>query len=193
MVELERIAYENFAEYVRPRLFEGVVDHLNSLRRAGTSIVLVSSSPGLVIQPLAIYLGCTDTLTTPVLFERGRLVGIGSGPPCYGDGKRYWAEEWAGEPPDRHERRGCLRRQLERSQPARAGRAGGRRAPARTALAAGEGARMGHRSTPPACADTAALDAILRRRRGLACPIRPLLRHSEKIRTASSAAELSLE
>ena len=30
-----------------------------------------------------------------MLFERGRLVGIGSGPACYGDGKRYWAEEWA--------------------------------------------------------------------------------------------------
>jgi len=95
VVELERIAYENFAEFVRPRLYEGVVDHLYSLRRAGTSIVLVSSSPGLVIQPLAIYLGCTDTLTTPVLIERGRMVGIGAGPPCYGDGKRHWAEQWA--------------------------------------------------------------------------------------------------
>jgi phosphoserine phosphatase len=29
------------------------------------------------------------------LVERGRLVGMGSGPVCYGDGKRYWAEEWA--------------------------------------------------------------------------------------------------
>jgi HAD superfamily hydrolase (TIGR01490 family) len=95
VVELERIAYENFAEFVRPRLYEGVVEHLYDLRRGGTSIVLVSSSPGLVIQPLSIYLGCTDTLTTPVVIERGRMVGVGSGPPCYGDGKRYWAEQWA--------------------------------------------------------------------------------------------------
>jgi HAD superfamily hydrolase (TIGR01490 family) len=95
VVELERIAYENFAEFVKPRLYEGVVDHFNSLRRMGTSIVLVSSSPGLVIQPLAIYLGCTDTITTPVVIERGRMVGIGSGPACYGVGKLYWAEQWA--------------------------------------------------------------------------------------------------
>jgi HAD superfamily hydrolase (TIGR01490 family) len=94
VVELERIAYENFVEYVRPRLYEGVVEHMYSLRRAGTPIVLVSSSPGLVIEPLSIYLGCTDTLTTPVLVERGRLVGIGAGPACYGEGKRYWVEEW---------------------------------------------------------------------------------------------------
>ena len=46
MVELERIAYENFVEHVRPRLYEGVVEHFNGLRRAGTPMVLVSSSPG---------------------------------------------------------------------------------------------------------------------------------------------------
>jgi HAD superfamily hydrolase (TIGR01490 family) len=95
VIELERIAYENFAEFVRPRLYEGVVDHMNSLRRGGTAIVLVSSSPRLVIEPLSIYLGCSDVLTTPVLIERGRLVGMGSGPPCYGEGKLYWAQEWA--------------------------------------------------------------------------------------------------
>jgi HAD superfamily hydrolase (TIGR01490 family) len=95
IVELERIAYENFVEHVRPRLYEGVVEHMYELRRTGTAIVLVSSSPGLVIEPLSIYLGCTDTLTTPVLIERGRLAGIGSGPPCYGEGKLFWAEDWA--------------------------------------------------------------------------------------------------
>src|SRR5262249_11181212 len=95
IIELHRIAYENFVEFVRPRLYEGVVDHLNGLRREGTPIVLVTSSPGLVIEPLGIYLGCTATLTTPVLIERGRLVGVGSGPPCYGEGKLHWANEWA--------------------------------------------------------------------------------------------------
>src|SRR5215468_8011447 len=53
IVELERIAYENFAEYVRPRLYEGVVEHFSTLRRAGTLIVLASSSPRLVIEPLS--------------------------------------------------------------------------------------------------------------------------------------------
>lgn len=97
VVDLERIAYDNFAEFVKPRLYEGVVAHFNGLRREGTKLVLVSSSPGLVIEPLAVYLGCSSTLTTPVLIRQGRLVGIGSGPACYGDGKRYYAEEWAAE------------------------------------------------------------------------------------------------
>ena len=96
-VELERIAYDNFVEFVRPRLYEGVVEHFTALRQAGTAIVLVSSSPGIVIEPLSLFLGCTDKLTTPVTIVRGRLVGIGDGPPCYGEGKLYWAERWAAE------------------------------------------------------------------------------------------------
>jgi HAD superfamily hydrolase (TIGR01490 family) len=97
LVELERIAYENFADHVKPRLYHGVEAHFGSLRRMGTPIILVSSSPGLVIEPLSLYLGCTATLTTPVVIERNRLVGIGSGPACYGEGKLYWAERWASE------------------------------------------------------------------------------------------------
>ncbi len=97
VVELERIAYDNFVEFVKPRLYEGVVEHVTALRKSGTALVLVSSSPGLVIEPLSLYLGCTATLTTPVLIQRGRLVGIGSGPACYGEGKTFYAEQWAAE------------------------------------------------------------------------------------------------
>lgn len=97
VVELERIAYDNFVEFVKPRLYEGVVDHFNGLRASGTRLVLVSSSPGLVIEPLALYLGCESTLTTPVVHRQGRLVGIGSGPACYGEGKLHYANAWAAE------------------------------------------------------------------------------------------------
>ncbi len=97
LVELERIAYENFVEFIKPRLFEGVVDHLNELRHRGTAIVLVSSSPGFVIEPLSLYLGCRGTITTPVIIERGKLAARGAGPPCYGEGKLYWVERWLEE------------------------------------------------------------------------------------------------
>jgi len=97
VVELEQIAYDNFREFVRPRLYEGVAEHLAGLRRAGTAIVLVSSSPAFVIEPLSLYLGCTDTVTTPIRIEDGRLAGPGDGPPCYGEGKLYWARRWAEE------------------------------------------------------------------------------------------------
>jgi HAD superfamily hydrolase (TIGR01490 family) len=95
VVELERIAYDNFVEFVRPRLYEGVVEHVAELKRGGTAVVLVSSSPEIVIRPLSLYLGCTDVITTPVRIERDRLVDTGVGPACYGEGKLYWAREWA--------------------------------------------------------------------------------------------------
>jgi len=95
MVELERAAYENFVEHVKPRLYEGVVEHLNAVRYAGTPLVLVSSSPEAVIAPLGVYLGCADILSTPIRVERGRIAGLGSGPPCYGEGKLYWVTRWA--------------------------------------------------------------------------------------------------
>lgn len=93
--EMERIARENFEQAVKPRLFEGVVEHFQDLGRRGTPVVLVTSSPRIVIEPLGAYLGCADLITTPVRIEQGLVVGIGDGPLCYGDGKRYWAEQWA--------------------------------------------------------------------------------------------------
>jgi HAD superfamily hydrolase (TIGR01490 family) len=95
VVELERIAYDNFVEFVRPRLYEGVVEHVTELKRSGTAVVLVSSSPEIVIRPLSLYLGCTDVVTTPIRIERNRLVGIGDGPACYGEGKLYWTQNWS--------------------------------------------------------------------------------------------------
>ena len=48
VVELERIAYENFTEYVRPRLYDGVVEHFNGLRsqRNADRSGLVVPGPG---------------------------------------------------------------------------------------------------------------------------------------------------
>ena len=97
VTELQEIARDNFEEFVRPRLYDGVVEHFTALRESGTRIVLVSSSPEIVIAPLAAYLGCSATVTTPVRIERGQLVGTGEGPACYGEGKLYWTSRWAAD------------------------------------------------------------------------------------------------
>ena len=149
VVELERIAYENFVEYVRPRLFEGVVDHLTCLRCAGTrSCWFVVARPG--DSAAAIYLGCTDTLTTPVRY-RARPAGRDRvGPACYGEGKRYWAEEWGRKPrikmddavayADNWSDRACWNVSAAPSSCTHAGDSCGWRA----------ASRMGYRPAPPA-------------------------------------------
>lgn len=95
--ELQPLAEESFERHVRPRLYEGVVEHIGGLRSQGSRILLVSSSPGIVLQPLAEYLGAERVLSTPVRIEDGKIAGSGHGPPCYGEGKLHWAEAWAAE------------------------------------------------------------------------------------------------
>ena len=73
-----------------------MVEHLIGLCGGGDADRAGFVVAGLVIEPLSIYLGCTDSLTTPVVIERGRLVAIGSGPPCYGEGKLYYARAVGG-------------------------------------------------------------------------------------------------
>jgi HAD superfamily hydrolase (TIGR01490 family) len=97
IAELEAIARENFDENVKPRLFRGVAEHFEELRQRGTTLLLVSSSPGLVLKPLSDYLGCTGMITTPVNIVDGYMIGLGEGPPCYGAGKLHWVEHWARE------------------------------------------------------------------------------------------------
>lgn len=93
--ELMPLAQRSFQDFVRPRLYEGVVEHIEALTREGSKAVLVSSSPRFVLKPLAEFLGAADVLSTPVTIENGRITGPGDGPPCYGEGKLVWAERWA--------------------------------------------------------------------------------------------------
>lgn len=95
LVDLERMSYECFVEDIKPRLYPGLVEHLNTLRADGARLLLVSSSPAFVIAPLGYYLGCTDLIATSLRIERGRIVGLGPEPLCYGAGKRTLAERWA--------------------------------------------------------------------------------------------------
>ncbi len=94
LIRLERLAYENFAQNVKPRLFQGVTDHVDTLRRQGTPVVLISSSPGFILQPLALYLRADHLITTELTIAAGRLQGLAHGPPCYGPGKVTLARAW---------------------------------------------------------------------------------------------------
>ncbi len=95
LVELAPLAMESFERNVRPRLYLGVAEHIYELRARGSRVLLVSSSPEFVLKPLADYLGAAGILSTPVRVEDGKIAGTGKGPPCYGEGKLYWAEAWA--------------------------------------------------------------------------------------------------
>ncbi len=93
--DLEKYAVESFEKWVRPRMFEGIVDHCHTLRTSGVKIVLLSSSPEFILKPLGDFLQANAIVSTPMRIEAGKIVGPMGGPPCYGPGKRAHAERWA--------------------------------------------------------------------------------------------------
>ena len=95
MIELEKLAVENFENQVRPRLFQGVIEHCQGLRESGVKLVLLSSSPEFILRPLGDFLGASAIISTPMRIEDGKIEGPLAGPACYGPGKRAYAERWA--------------------------------------------------------------------------------------------------
>ena len=94
LIDFERLSYEVFAKDVKPNLYPGVLDHLDAVRKAGSRLVLVSSSLKQSLEPLRIYLGAEEVIGTPMIERRGYLVARGPGPVCYGPGKLHWASQW---------------------------------------------------------------------------------------------------
>ena len=94
VIDLERMSYECFARDVKPNLFPNLESHLDSLRKTGSRLVLVSSSLRHSLEPLRIYLGAEEIISTPIIERRGFLTSRGPGPACYGPGKLHWAQQW---------------------------------------------------------------------------------------------------
>ena len=95
LAELENVARESFERQVRPRLYQGVVEHCRELVDSGVKLVLLSSSPEFILKPLGEHLGAAAIVSTPMRVEDGWIHGPLGGPPCYGPGKRAHAERWA--------------------------------------------------------------------------------------------------
>ncbi len=139
VIELERIAYENFAEHVRPRLYEGVVEH-----RLGLVVAEVGDRTARHLSGLCGPVDdtrrdrarptCGSRFRAAVLRRREGFLGVGVGRrESRRDGER---------------RR--LRRQLERPLPTGARRTSRRRPSQGTTPPTGPGARVERRSTETA-------------------------------------------
>jgi HAD superfamily hydrolase (TIGR01490 family) len=77
---------------VAPRGREAVDFH----RSEGHELAILSSSTPYVTEPLAALLDIRHVLCTRLDVEDGRFAGTHVKPACYGAGKVYWAERFAG-------------------------------------------------------------------------------------------------
>jgi putative phosphoserine phosphatase/1-acylglycerol-3-phosphate O-acyltransferase len=94
---LTALCQEVFSERVIPRISNAAVEAIEGHRRLGHRIVLLTASTTYMIEPLSRHLACDDYLCTELAVQQGTLTGDFVRPMCFGEGKRYWAEQYAEE------------------------------------------------------------------------------------------------
>jgi HAD superfamily hydrolase (TIGR01490 family) len=95
--ELEGFCTGWFNETLGKAIYREAVSLIEDHRREGLRVAIISNSPSFFVTPMARTLGIEDVITTKVEIRDGRLTGKLIPPLCYGEGKKYYALEWAKE------------------------------------------------------------------------------------------------
>lgn len=82
---------------IRPVLLSRAFDLLDSCRRKGHRLLIVTATNRFVTTPIAELLGVSDLLATEVEFHDGRYTGRSFGTPCFREGKIVRLEAWLSE------------------------------------------------------------------------------------------------
>jgi len=88
----DRWAEEELLGYIAPKALERLRAH----QARGDHVVLLSASTQFAVEPVARHLGIPFRCTELEVCD-GKFTGGVVGEPCYGDGKRIWAERIATE------------------------------------------------------------------------------------------------
>lgn len=74
--EIETLVTETVDEVVAPLVYAEALSIIDQHQRAGRTVVVISSSPLEIVEPLCRYLGLTDVIATrPEIDEEGRYTG----------------------------------------------------------------------------------------------------------------------
>jgi putative phosphoserine phosphatase / 1-acylglycerol-3-phosphate O-acyltransferase len=95
--DLESFCTGWFGETLQKAIYREAVDLIEGHRREGLRVAIISNSPSFFVTPMARTLGIADVITTQVEIRDGLLTGRLIKPLCYGEGKKYYALEWAKE------------------------------------------------------------------------------------------------
>ncbi|HLK10305.1 MAG TPA: HAD family hydrolase [Candidatus Binatia bacterium] len=94
-VEVRADAEAWYAREVRPWVFPAMAATVAAHRRAGHLPVILTSATRYLAEPLAADLGIEYVLVTQLVVKDGRFTGEAVRPVCYGQGKIFWAEQFA--------------------------------------------------------------------------------------------------
>jgi HAD superfamily hydrolase (TIGR01490 family) len=84
-----------FDDMVVNYIAEKAVERMGQHRSRGHLVTIISASTPYAVGPVAAHLSVRDFLCTQVEVRHGRFTGNYVQPACYGEGKVYWAEQYA--------------------------------------------------------------------------------------------------
>ncbi|MFO7730616.1 MAG: HAD family hydrolase [Spirochaetia bacterium] len=84
---LSQVAEEIFDSHIKPKLYVEALEFIRKERRAGRTVLLATSAPEFIVQPLANCLDIENLLATKFEVEDGLLTGRFQGAPVFGKGK----------------------------------------------------------------------------------------------------------
>jgi len=84
---LSQVAEEIFDSHIKPKLYLRALEFIREERRAGRTVLLATSAPEFIVQPLAACLNIEYLLATKFEAENGILTGRFQGEPVFGQGK----------------------------------------------------------------------------------------------------------
>ena len=93
--EMLQLCESWFTACVRPTISASMAAKVTEHRGAGHVVAILSSATNYVAEPLGRELEIEHLLVNRLFVIDGRLTGDAARPLCYGEGKRYWAEEFA--------------------------------------------------------------------------------------------------
>lgn len=96
VTDIERFCSLWFDAAMRKAIYREAFDLVHHHRESGHRVAVISNSPPFFVKPVASALGIDDVICTRVELVDGVLTGRLVKPLCYGEGKRFYALEWAG-------------------------------------------------------------------------------------------------
>lgn len=95
--DILQIGRETFEKRVKPKLYVEGIEEIERARREGFKIVLISSSPYMLIKAMEEYLKADASFSNGPLLENGILQKTIRLPLCYKEGKVTIAQQYADE------------------------------------------------------------------------------------------------
>lgn len=90
--DILQIGRETFEKRVKPKMYLQGIQEVERMKQQGYSVVLISSSPYMLVKIMEEFLGADASYSNGPIVENGILQKTVQAPLCYKEGKVHWAQ-----------------------------------------------------------------------------------------------------